>query len=53
MWYEIRNTLGNKLAQWLMKHIRCYCSTFYTCCKQYDPPMVKCMTDSFLESAEK
>lgn len=49
MWYEIRDNIGNRLVQWIMKHIHCYAGTFYTCCERYYPNDVKVMTDSFLK----
>ena len=48
MWYNLRDEIGNKIVQWIMKHIHCYASTFYTCCSRYYPADVKCMTNSFL-----
>ena len=49
MFYYLRDEIGNKLAQWIMRHIHCYTSTFYACCSRYYPADVKCMTESFLD----
>ena len=48
MFYYLCDEIGNKLAQWIMRHIHCYESTFYTCCSRYHPAYVKIMTNSFL-----
>ena len=48
MWYNFRDEIGNKLTQWIMRHIHCYASTFYTCCSRYYPADIKIMTNSFL-----
>ena len=48
MFYYLRDEIGNKLAQWIMRHIHCYASTFYTCCSRYYHADVKIMTNSFL-----
>ena len=48
MFYNLRDEVGNKIVQWIMKHIHCYASTFYTCCSCYYPADVKCMSESFL-----
>lgn len=49
MWYEIRDAIGNKIIQWIMKHIHCDASTYYICCEQYYPEDVKAMSNSFFE----
>ena len=48
MFYNLRDEIGNKIVQWIIKHIHCYASTFYACCSRYYPADVKCMTESFL-----
>ena len=48
MFYTLRDEIGNKVVQWIMKHIHCYASTFYACCSRYFPADVQCMTESFL-----
>ena len=52
MWSNIRDAIGNKLAQWIMNHIHCYTSTFYICCSRYSSVYVKVMTNIYLESEE-
>ena len=50
---EVKKDIGNKLAQWIMRHIHCYASTFYTCCSRYYPTDIKIMTGSFLNEKEE
>ena len=52
MFYELKNEVFNRLAQWFMTHCRCNSHTFYTACSRFEVGNIKCLTKSWIEMKE-
>ena len=52
-WYDLRDTILNRLAVWCIKHCHNWSTIFYTACSRLEPRDVECMAKSYLQSVEK
>lgn len=54
MWfYEVRDSVFNRLIVWMMKHCYCWAGVFYTACHCYYPNEVRNMFKSWDEEMKE